>query len=80
MRVLEHVMIAINFDWTDVKYQTRRLLDAQWVRFAGAAFVALAMMSIEYEEVIAPGLSRVSGAWASATLDIGRKLASSLAL
>lgn len=80
MGVLEHVMIAIKFDWTDVKFQMRRVLDAQWVRLAGAAFVALAMMSIEYEEVIAPSLSRATDAWSAATLDIGRKLASSFAL
>ena len=80
MGVLEHVMIAIKVDWTDVRHHIRRLLDAQWVRLAGAAFVALAMVSIEYEEVIAPGLSRVSGAWSTATIDIGRRLAASLAL
>lgn len=80
MDVLEHVMIAIKFDWTDVKHQTRHMVSAHFARMAGVAFAALAMVSIEYEEVIAPSLSRVSDAWSSVTIDIGRKVVSSLAL
>lgn len=80
MLALERVMFRIKINWSDVQRQMSRLLDAQLVRIVGIAFVALATVSIEYDEVIAPGLSRVSGAWASVTHDFGRKLASSLSI
>jgi hypothetical protein len=39
------------------------------------AFMALAMASIQYDEIIAPGVGRISDAWNSATSDLGRSLA-----
>lgn len=51
----------------------RRAFSAQYRMFAGLAFLMLALAAIQYDEQIAPGVSRVSDAWASAT-QIGRKL------
>lgn len=50
----------------DLKQQLRGLRDAQLRFWVGAAFVVLAMASIQYEEVIAPGVSRVGDAWMGA--------------
>jgi hypothetical protein len=54
----------------------RGLFDAQWRVWAGVGFVALAMVAIEYEEIIAPGVSRISDAWSAAATDLGRRVAS----
>lgn len=42
----------------------------------GAAFVAAAMISIQYQEVVAPHVSRLSDAWSNTALDLGRRLSS----
>lgn len=65
---------------TAMRSQLRRMFDAPLARLAGVAFVALAMMSIEYDEVIAPGVSRLSEACAAAAHGVSRKLATSFAL
>lgn len=54
----------------------RGLLDTQLRLWAGMAFMVLAMASIQYDEIIAPGVGRISDAWNSATSDLGRTLAS----
>lgn len=48
----------------------------QFRLWAGAAFMALALVAIEYEEVIAPEVGRISDAWSSLASDLGRRLAS----
>lgn len=63
----------------DVRERFRRVFNAQWRAWAGAAFVALALASIEYDEVVAPGMNRLSGAWSNVAADFGRRF-SSLAL
>jgi hypothetical protein len=63
------------FDLSDMKEQLRNLFDAQWRTCAGAAFMALAMVAIQYDEVIAPGVSRVSDAWSGAATDLSRRVA-----
>ena len=73
-------MFGIVIDWPDVKRQLRQAFGVLWAGFAGIAFMAMAMVSIEYEEVIAPGVSRISGACSAAAQDFGRKLSSTLAL
>jgi hypothetical protein len=65
-----HVMID------DLKAMLRSLGDRQFRLWAGMAFVALATMSIQYDEFIAPGVGRISDALNSATSDLGRTLAS----
>ncbi len=42
----------------------------------GAAFVVLAMASIQYDEHVAPGVERVSDAWSMAATDFSRRLSS----
>jgi hypothetical protein len=69
-------MFRYFFDLTEVKQRLRRLRDAQWRAFAGLAFMALAMAAIQYEEIIAPELSRLSDGWSTAATDFSRRLAS----
>lgn len=59
---------------SDLKQRLRTFRDAQYRFWAGAAFVVLAMASIQYEEVIAPGVSRVSDALSGATADFRTRL------
>lgn len=58
-----------------LKTALRGLFDAQFRLWAGMAFTVLAMASIQYDEIIAPGVGRISQAWTSATSDLGRTLA-----
>ncbi len=61
--------------FNEVKGALRELCDAQFRLWAGMAFMVLAMASIQYDEVIAPGVGRISNAWTSATTDLGRSIA-----
>ena len=69
-------MLNFALSWPGLKERLDIVLDAYWRRWAGAAFVVLALFAIEYDEIIAPGMHRLSGAWGAAATDIGRKLAS----
>jgi hypothetical protein len=60
----------------DLREQLHALLAAQARTWMGAAFVAAAMFSIQYEEVLAPHVARVSDAWTNTTADLGRRIAS----
>jgi hypothetical protein len=60
----------------DVKATLRGLLDKQFRLWAGMAFMVLAITSIQYDEIIAPGVGRISEAWNTAASDLGRTLAS----
>ena len=60
----------------ELKATLRGLFNTQFRLWAGMAFVALAMASIQYDERIAPGVGRISDAWNSAASDLGRTLAS----
>ncbi len=51
------------------------VIDAQWRRCAGLAFMALAIVAIQYDEIIVPSMERASDAWSSVTGDVSRKLA-----
>jgi hypothetical protein len=66
-------MGRVMFD--DLKATLRSLGDRQLRLWAGMAFMALALISIQYDEIIAPGVGRISDAWNSATADLGRSLA-----
>jgi len=61
---------------SDVKQQMRGVWDAQMRIFGGLAFMALAMAAIQYDEIIAPELSRVSDSWSTAATDFSKKLTS----
>lgn len=60
----------------DMKTTLRSLCDTQVRLWAGMAFMALAMAAIQYDEIIAPSVGRISDAFSSATSDLGRTLAS----
>lgn len=60
----------------DLKATLQSLFDRQFRLWAGMAFMALAMASIQYDENIAPSVGRITDAWSSATSDLGRTLAS----
>ena len=72
-------MFSIATGISDVRTTMRRVFNAHWRVCAGAAFVALALVSIEYDEVFAPGMSRLSDAWSNVAGDFGKRI-SSLAL
>jgi hypothetical protein len=59
----------------ELKDQLRGLFNTQLRLLAGAAFMTVAMAAIEYDEYIAPGVSRLSDAWTMAATDFSRKLA-----
>jgi hypothetical protein len=59
-----------------LKQKLHAFRDAQYRFWVGAAFVMLAMASIQYEEVIAPGVSRVGDALGGVTADFRTKLSS----
>jgi hypothetical protein len=58
-------MIALDF--SDAREALTNVLNNHVRTWMGAAFVALAMLSIQYEEVIAPSVSRIGEAWSSTT-------------
>lgn len=58
-------MIAL--DLTDVRAALSNVFNRHLRVWAGAAFVALAMISIQDEEVIAPSVTRITDVWTSTT-------------
>lgn len=58
------------------KTKMRSALDGAVRFWAGAAFVVLAMASIQYEEVIAPGVSQMGDALLGVTADFRTRLSS----
>ena len=64
------------YDLSEVKSWLARAADMQWRALAGAAFMVLAMASIQYDELIAPEVSRVSDGWSTAATDFSKRLAS----
>lgn len=60
----------------DLKAMLRTVCDRQFRLWAGMAFMTLALASIQYDEIIAPGVGRISEAFNAATSDLGRSLAS----
>ncbi|MGE0740648.1 MAG: hypothetical protein AB7O98_04835 [Hyphomonadaceae bacterium] len=69
-------MFGYVIDLSGFRSQMRRVADAQWRRFAGLAFMIVAMAAIEYDEFIAPEMSRLSDTWGGVATDLGRKLTS----
>ena len=67
------------FSLSGLKEHVLATIDAQLRILVGVGFVAMAMAAIEYDEIIAPSVSKISGAWGSVASDLGRKV-SSLAL
>ena len=53
-----------------------RMLAAKSKVLVGAVFIATALLSIGYEEVLAPGMSRVAHVYDAVADVVGRKLSS----
>jgi hypothetical protein len=64
------------FDVNDVRKALRAALDTQVRVWAGLAFMALAMMAIQYDEIIAPKVHGLSDGFSAAATDMGRRLTS----
>jgi|CXWL01.1.fsa_nt_gi hypothetical protein len=60
----------------DMKQHLRAAADVVFYAGASAAFMLMAMFAIQYDELIAPEMHRVSDAWGLVATDFGRKLAS----
>ncbi len=63
-------------DLNEMKQKLRSVFDGQYRVWAGLAFMLLAMAAIEYDEIIAPEVSRFSDAWGSVATDFSRRLSS----
>lgn len=61
---------------SDLKTKLRQLFDTQFRLWAGGAFMALALVAIQYEEVIAPTLGEITQGFDAMAADFGRKLTS----
>jgi len=60
----------------DLRERLHDLVAAQTRTWMGAAFVAAAMFSIQYEEVFAPHVTRISDAWTNTAADLSRRISS----
>lgn len=60
-------MIGLALDLSDAREALSNVFNQHLRTWIGAAFVALAMLSIQYEEVIAPNVSRITDAFSSTT-------------
>ncbi len=69
-------MFGYVIDLSGVKQKLRRVMDANWRTLGGVIFVILAMVSIQYDEHVAPEVSRLSDGWTTVATDFGRRLAS----
>jgi hypothetical protein len=69
-------MFGFAIDLHDLRQHFDDLVATQARTWMGAAFIAVAMFSIQYEEVFAPHVSRITDVWTSATSDISRRIAS----
>jgi hypothetical protein len=68
-------MFGFAIDLHDLRQTFHGLVAAQARTWMGAAFVAAAMFSIQYEEVLAPHVARISDAWTNTAADINRRIA-----
>lgn len=69
-------MFGYVIDLSSVRASMRRVADAQWRMLGGLAFMIIAMAAIQYDELIAPEVHRLSDGFATATTDFRSKLAS----
>lgn len=62
--------------FVELKQNFRSAFDTHWRGLAGLAFMVLAMASIQYDERLAPELSRLNDGFSHAATDFSKKLAS----
>ena len=60
----------------ELKRNMRSIFDAQWGALAGVGFMVLAMAAIQYDERLAPELTRLNDGFSHVATDFSRKLAS----
>lgn len=63
-------------DLSGVKAWFDQVADASFQALAGFAFMILAMAAIQYDEQIAPEVSRISDGWSNVAMDFRTKLSS----
>ena len=61
---------------SDMKQAMRSLWNAQYRVLAGLAFMALAMVAIQYDEVLAPKVNGLSDGFGAIASDMSRRLTS----
>ncbi len=61
---------------SDMKQGMRSIWNAQYRVFAGLAFMALAMVAIQYDEVLAPKVTGLSDGFGAIASDMGRRITS----
>lgn len=61
---------------SDMKQTMRSAWHSQYRVWAGLAFMALAMVSIQYDEVLAPKVHGLSDGFGAIASDMGRRLTS----
>jgi len=69
-------MFGYSIDLSGVKSWLGEAGDALWRVLGGFAFMILAIAAIQYDELVAPEVSRISDGWSNVATDVGRKLAS----
>ena len=69
-------MFGFAIDLYDLRHALRSLVAAHARTWVGAAFVASAMVSIQYEEIFAPHVSRFTNMWTTTTADLNRRISS----
>lgn len=67
-------MFGYKIDLTHLGRRMRETMAPHWRTWAGAFFVATALFSIQYDEVLAPTVGKLSQAWSNTALDLGKKL------
>lgn len=67
-------MFGFAIDLYDLRHALRALVAGHARTWVGAAFVASAMVSIQYEEVFAPHVNRFTNIWTTTTADLSRRI------
>jgi hypothetical protein len=68
-------MFGYAIDLPDLSARLREAFTPHWRGIAGAFFLVLALAAIEYDEFLAPSVSRISDSWTTVATDFSRKLA-----
>lgn len=69
-------MFGYVFDLSGVKQAMQNAVDVSIRVLGGYAFVVLAAASIQYDEIIAPEVARLSDGWSTTASDFSKRLTS----
>jgi len=67
---------VFKFELSELRAQALRVLNPVWRGLAGLAFMVVAMAAIQYDERIAPEVTRLNHSLDGVTADLRTKLAS----